>query len=79
MRIKWRKEGFRDLMTSPKVVADLRDRAERIAAASGEGYVANAEPNPHTRARASVVTTTGKAIRDNQVNNTLIRNLSRGA
>lgn len=78
VRIEWNMPGFRALRTDPAVVADLRRRAENIAAACGEGYIAEANPAPRRRARAAVITATGKAIRDNAENNTLLRNLGRG-
>lgn len=34
-KIKWNLAGFRALRTDPKVVADLRARAERIADVAG--------------------------------------------
>lgn len=61
MKIKWNIEGFRQLRHSPGVAADIDARAARIAAAAGPGY----ESSPYrgaTRHRASVITTTPKAM-----------------
>lgn len=35
LRIKFNSAGFRKLMSSPEMVADLQDRGDRIAAAAG--------------------------------------------
>jgi hypothetical protein len=37
------KTGYRELMRSPGVVAELSDRADRIAEAAGEGFVVDVE------------------------------------
>lgn len=61
MKIKWNIEGFRQLRYDPGVAADIDARAARIAAAAGPGY----ESSPYrgaTRHRASVITTTPKAM-----------------
>lgn len=76
-RIKWRLAGFRELRLDPAVVADLGERAERIADASGAGYEASTFEG-RNRGRASVITADFKAIHDNAKNQTLLRNLDRG-
>jgi hypothetical protein len=76
-RIKLNDEGFRQLLTSPKVAAFLAQRAKRIADACGEGYESGATAG-HTRARGYVVTASPAAERDNAQHNTLVRNLSAG-
>lgn len=76
-RIKWRLKGFEELRRAPGVRADLKTRAERIAAAAGEGY----EPfvtEGKSRSRGAVVTTTNAAKRDSARNNSLIRSLDAG-
>lgn len=78
MRVVHHAKAYRAVLTDPKLVADLRRRAEQIAAASGEGYEAKSEPLPKRRARAAVVTVSAKAKRENSAENTLIRNLSAG-
>lgn len=77
MTFKMRKSAHEELRRLPKVKADLKRRADNIAAACGDGYVANSGEGK-TRSRASVVTATGKAMRDNAKNNTLVRNLDAG-
>ena len=76
-RIKWRRAAFQELRRDPRVAADVAARADRVAEACGSGYVSRSGPG-RTRARAAVVTATGRAIRDNAVNNTIIRNIGRG-
>lgn len=52
--------GVRKLLQDPAIGADMLDRAERIAAATGdEGFVA--DPKPGARARAIVTATTRRA------------------
>lgn len=76
-RIKWRVKGFQELRKSGAVLDDLTARAERIAAASGEGVVARGSIGK-TRARAAVIAYHPKAIRRNARDNTLLNNLDRG-
>lgn len=73
-RIKWRVKGFQELRKSGAVLDDLTARAERIAAASGEGFEARSGEGK-TRARASVVTTTVAAMKRP---NRMVENLDRG-
>lgn len=77
MRIKWRVAGFRELRTHPNVTADLAQRAERVAAACGDGFVAR-HTQGRNRSRAAVITATGQAIRRNAADNTILRNLGAG-
>lgn len=76
-KIKWRLKGFEEIRRLPKTKAELKKRADRIASASGEGYEA-LEGEGKTRSRASVVTTSVRAINSNRKNNTLLRNLDAG-
>lgn len=73
-RVKWRVKGFQELRKSGAVLAELTERAERVAAASGDGFEARSGEG-RTRARASVVTTTVKAMRRP---NRMVENLDRG-
>ena len=77
MRIKWRVAGFREVRRSPEALAAVRRRAQRIADASGEGYVAEAAVGAN-RVRAAVITGDFAAILDNARYNTLVRNFDRG-
>jgi hypothetical protein len=77
VKIKWNLRAFDEIRRSPKVEAELRRRAQRIATACGPGYVA-VSGKGRTRARAAVITADQRAVRDNASNNTLIRNLDRG-
>ena len=73
VRIKWRLAGFREVRTSPEVMAELNRLAAGVAARAGEGYVA--EPAAVTggrgRGRAAVITATEDARRDQAENHTL--------
>lgn len=61
-KIEWRLAGFRELRTEPGVVADVTERAERIAAAAGPGNeVTVTEGRGRGRIRASVLTATPEA------------------
>lgn len=76
-RIKWNVKAFRELRLEPGVINDLEDRAEAIAAAAGEGYVASAQAGKN-RGRASVITGDFDAILDNYRHQTLLRSLDAG-
>lgn len=54
-RIKLNPGGMAALLKDPGVLADLQARAERVAAAAGEGHVASSMIG-RNRARASVIT-----------------------
>lgn len=76
-KIRWRLAGFEEIRRLPKTKATLKSSADRIAAASGEGFEA-LEGEGRTRSRASVVTTSVEAINSNRKNNTLLRNMDAG-
>lgn len=76
-RIKWNIAGFRQLRLEPGVIADLGERADRIADAAGPGYEASTFEGQN-RGRASVITADFNAIRDNAKNQSLLRNLDAG-
>ena len=78
VKVKMNGKSARELLNSAVVRDALKARADAIAAASGDGY----EPSVQTgknRARASVITGTPKAMRDNAKNNTLLKSLGQGA
>ena len=77
VKIEWRLKGFEEIRRLPAVKANLKSRADRIAAQAGEGYEAF-EGEGKTRSRASVVTTSVRAINHNRKHNTLLRNLDAG-
>ena len=77
-RLVFNRKAFRQILTDPGVVADMQRRAEAIAEAAGEGYVAAVTENPHTRARAAVIAASPEAAADNAANNTLLRSLDAG-
>lgn len=83
MKIKWTRGGFDRLRADPAVVADLNDRAERIAAAAGEGFVAHPAETVRrkeggTRSRAAVSTTDVRSMVRNAREHTLLSNLDAG-
>jgi hypothetical protein len=77
-KIKWNRDAFRQVRLLPEVAADVHGRAERIAVAAGDGYEAFPTQAPRSRARAAVVTTSFRAIRENARNQTLLRHLDAG-
>ena len=76
-RIVWNLTGFEALRRSPGVAADLRRRADAIAEACGDGFVAESGQG-RTRARAGVIAASGRARRVNARDNTILRNLDAG-
>ncbi len=54
-------KGVRRIRTSIEVEAELRRRAERVAAAAGPGHVVDSQRGK-TRARAAVITASRQAM-----------------
>lgn len=77
IRIEVNSDGIQAILKSAEVQADLRSRAARIAAAGGPGMEASSWTG-RTRARASVITATGKARRSEATNRALTRALDAG-
>ena len=78
-KIKWNRNAFRELRSSPEVRAELERRAAAIARASGDGFEYDSGiTGGRGRARASVWTSSSSARRRNARENTLLRNLDRG-
>ena len=81
-KLRWNLDDFERIRREAKVLADLKQRAERIEAAcnaqsSWGGYESEAEMG-RTRAVARVWTITSGAVADNARNQRLIRNLDAG-
>lgn len=76
-RIVWRLKAFEEIRRDPALRRDMARRAEAIAAACGEGFESSSTDGK-TRARASVITATGNAMRSNARDNALLRNLDAG-
>lgn len=78
--IKWRFPVFREMRTSPEMMAELARRAERIAAAAGPGYEAGAPrvTGGKVRGRVSVKTATTTARRREAKDHSLLRALNAG-
>ena len=64
-RIEWNKNGFRDILGSPEVLAELGKHAARTASAAGDGYEVRGPERSRKsgRGRAAVITGTDKARR----------------
>ena len=78
-RIEWNIAAFRALRTDPAIVADVQSRAERIAAAAGDGNgVQVTTSGGRGRARATVMTETYEARLDEAQNMTLTRSVDAG-
>lgn len=74
---KLNSDGVRTLLRSSEMEADLRARAERIAAAAGPGHAVESQIGVN-RARASVRTETFEAMREEATNRTLTRAIDAG-
>jgi hypothetical protein len=61
-RLKLNLKGFRELRTGPAATRLVREAAEKVAGAAGEGFEAQMSPGK-SRARAVVVPTTPEAAR----------------
>ena len=62
VQIKLNSKGFIELLKSPEIQADLRRRAELVAAAAGPGHKVDVQVG-RRRARAAVIMTTWEARR----------------
>jgi hypothetical protein len=71
IRIVLNRSGIKQILNSPGVKADLRARAQRIAAAAGDGNEVTEAST--TRARYVVVTATAEAMADEAHNRSLTR------
>lgn len=84
MKIKWRNQGLYEMRSLPKVIAVVEKISEGIAdqaneSVDEEGYFTGSRQGarrPYGRWRASVVTGTAEAMRDDAANNTLLRALN---
>jgi tRNA A37 threonylcarbamoyltransferase TsaD len=76
-KVTLRNANIGALLKSAKVQAELKARADRIAAAAGEGMVASVRVG-RNRARASVITATQKARENEARNRALTRALDAG-
>lgn len=71
-------KGINAIMTSAGVQAELDRRAERIAAAAGDGFeVSHAKPHPWV-ARVYVRAATPEAMREEATNKSLTRAIDAG-
>lgn len=71
-------KGFVELLQSPEVQADLKRRADAIAAAAGDGMVADLVRLTSKRSRVTVRTATPAAKRAEAVDRKLTRAIDAG-
>lgn len=76
-KIEWNSAGFTEVMRSAGVQRLLKAEADRVARTAGDGYESELGTGGRTRSRAWARAATGKAIRDNAKNATLLRALGR--
>lgn len=78
-RVTLHSKGFRELMNSPAVLADLDRRGRAIAAATGHRDEYGVDTNPgKKRGRTGVFAKTARANRRNLDNHELLRALDAG-
>lgn len=77
-RVEINDEAARELLKSAPIKADLKRRADRIAAAAGVGQWDVTESNSRSRARVSVGTGDYKAREAEATNRVLLRALEAG-
>lgn len=75
MKIRWNMKAFQQIRRMPGVKSRLKSEAGSMANSAGDGYTSESGEGK-TRSRASVVTATREAVRDNSSNNTLSRILA---
>lgn len=72
LRFELNHKGMRELLKSPQMVSVCENRARTIADRAGSGYKVSSNIGV-SRAHASVITATKKAMKDNLENNTLLK------
>ncbi|MCC5781378.1 hypothetical protein CRM73_00145 [Kocuria sp. CCUG 69068] len=73
---KLNRRAVEQILKHPTTRAEMLRRAQIVARAAGPGYKASAITG-RSRARASVITTTARAVRDNSRNQTLLKSIGR--
>jgi phosphosulfolactate synthase (CoM biosynthesis protein A) len=77
MRIKLDRKAMRDLLRSPELLADVEERARRIAQTAGDGHGVRSEVG-RNRVRAAVVTESFEAARAEARSRNLTRAIDAG-
>lgn len=88
-KLEFNYEGIKRILTDPALYADMKRRADRIAAGANaavkkerpdedDAYLATELVLEEPRAAASVITRTTRGKRDNLRHGTLLKNLDRG-
>lgn len=78
VKVTWHLKNWKALRNSPEVLADLDQRASKIAAAAGEGFTRRQAQTGKARGRASVGATTAEARLRQSRDNVLQRALNAG-
>lgn len=73
IRLKLSSAGFRTVLTSPRVLADLQARAERVRQAAGVDHHVVDSAVGKNRARAAVITSTDHGKRQEAEDRNLTR------
>lgn len=88
-KLEFSYEGIKRILTDPALYADMKRRADRIAAGANaavkkerpdedDPYLATELVLEEPRAAASVITRTNRGKRDNLRHGTLLKNLDKG-
>lgn len=77
VRVEMNSAGAQELLKSPEVQGELRKRADRVAAAAGEGHEVSVWVG-RDRARATVTTVSARAKRAEANDRALLRALEAG-
>lgn len=77
VRVRMNNAAARALLRGDEISADIQGRVDSVAEACGEGYEADVQVG-RNRVHGMVKTTSFEAMRDNQRNNTILKNLDRG-
>lgn len=76
-RIRWNIKGFQQVRRLDGVKDRLKRESDKVASRAGDGYEVNVGEGK-TRSRASVVTATPDAMRNESKNSSLLRALGGG-
>ena len=74
VKVKLNREGVRELLRSPEMMAICEEHANRTATQLGDGYEVTTYTGK-TRVNASIRANTAKTITDQKKNNTILKAL----
>ena len=75
VRFEWKRGVFKELRTMPATERELKKAADSVADSAGDGYE-SLLGDGKTRSRASVVTASADAMRNESKNSSLLRALN---